>query len=189
MVRAQVQNSWDFESLSLRGADVGSGHSVGGGLSETHDNPVDTGHPSTHPPLMPPLILHTIPLQYFQGMEMWESHSSIRTILCRGFCWMCWALSLCVCFDSCDRFLAFCYISESFIIFLRCLRWTFTVLLYEETVLSYSTIISKGRIRLLVSPFQSFTKLSEFFVEISEQTIQYIQLHNIYKKHTFTQLM
>ena len=70
MVRAQVQNSWDFESLSLRGADVGDGHSVGGGLSETHDNSVDTGHPSTHPPLMPPLILRTIPLQYFQGMEM-----------------------------------------------------------------------------------------------------------------------
>jgi hypothetical protein len=52
-VRAQAQDSWDFKSLSLRGADVGSGHSVGGGHSEAHDNPVDSGHPSTHPPLIP----------------------------------------------------------------------------------------------------------------------------------------
>jgi hypothetical protein len=164
-VRAQVQNSWDFKSLSLRGADVGSGHSLGGGLSQAHDNPADTGHPSTHPPLIPPLILHTIPLQYFQGMEMWESHNSIRTILCRGLCWKCWALSLCACFDSCDRFLTFCYISESFIIFLRCLRWTYTMLLFEERVLSYSTVISKGRIRLFVSPFESVSKLSAILLE------------------------
>jgi hypothetical protein len=70
---------------------VGSGHSVGGGLSEAHDNPVDIGHPSIHPPLIPPLILDTILLQYFSVVEMRDAYSSIRTILCGGLCWEYWA--------------------------------------------------------------------------------------------------
>jgi hypothetical protein len=149
-VRAQAQDSWDFKSLSLRGADVGSGHSVGGGHSEAHDNPVDSGHPSTHPPLIPPLILHTILVQYFRW---WKCEN--LTAQSEQYCAQAFVKSIGRCRYSLVSTAA--TVSTHFVIFLnpfiflRCLRWTYTMPFYGGCILSYLTI-SKSSIRLLIFP-------------------------------------
>lgn len=144
---------------------------------------------------MPPLILHTILLQYFQW---WKCEN--LTAQSEQYCAEAIVKSRSIGRCRYSLVSTAATVSTHFIIFLnpfiflRCLRWTYTMLLQGEYVLSFLPIISKSRIPLLVSPSKSVSKLliSYWFGE-ENNTYEYLEIRNVEKKqtgktvHTYTQ--